>query len=222
MEPKNIRRPIDIAAKVAAARAMLEWTREDLASASGMASETIKKLETRNGGASVRTVEAIEAAFRRQGVFLTRDGVAMPPQVILEYQGEAGLKTVIDMIYEHCVANPSDPVFVMNIRQPDYIAWAKSFLHENRQRMAQIEGMASMRILMHEDDAGTDTPAYYSPRYLEASRFGSLGHYCFGSVVVFVDFDEDCHITVIKNEKMSRSFKLMFEEIWQHAKEKTR
>ena len=57
-------------AQIRAARAMLEWTRADLAKYSGVGFSSMMRIESSNGvpGAHARTLEAIEKAFQQAGI----------------------------------------------------------------------------------------------------------------------------------------------------------
>lgn len=63
--------------QVKAARALLAWSQEDLAEASGVSIPTVARLEAADGpvGGRVATVEAIKTALEKAGVtFLEDDG----------------------------------------------------------------------------------------------------------------------------------------------------
>ena len=57
-------------AQIRAARAMLEWTRADLAKHSGVGFSSMMRIESANGvpGAQAKTLEAIEKAFKKAGI----------------------------------------------------------------------------------------------------------------------------------------------------------
>lgn len=62
--------------QVRAARALLRWEQKDLADKSGISLPSIKRLETKPGplAAYDATVEAIVAAFEREGVVFLMPG----------------------------------------------------------------------------------------------------------------------------------------------------
>ena len=57
-------------AQIRAARAMLEWTRADLAKHSGVGFSSMMRIESAIGvpGAHAKTLEAIEKAFEKAGI----------------------------------------------------------------------------------------------------------------------------------------------------------
>jgi len=66
---------MDFSAKVRAGRAVLSWTREDLAAASGVSGPAIKNVETDQSSPTGTTQRAIIRAFENEGVFFTADGI---------------------------------------------------------------------------------------------------------------------------------------------------
>lgn len=68
--------------QIKAARALLSWSQDDLAAASGISSPTIKRLEAVDGylGGRDETVRAICAALEAEGIhFLEENGVRLVP-----------------------------------------------------------------------------------------------------------------------------------------------
>lgn len=57
-------------AQIRAARGMLDWTRKDLAQASGLSFASMMRLESFNGipSSNFKTLEAIRLAFERAGI----------------------------------------------------------------------------------------------------------------------------------------------------------
>lgn len=63
------------AAQSRAARALLDWSRDDLAAASGIPGRTLADFELGNTAPRARTLEAIRAAFEAAGIlFIEENG----------------------------------------------------------------------------------------------------------------------------------------------------
>lgn len=69
---------MDTSEQLRAARALLEWTRDDLAKAAGISAETIKRLEKGKQGAlsaNMNTVRALREALEAAGIqFIPENG----------------------------------------------------------------------------------------------------------------------------------------------------
>jgi hypothetical protein len=65
--------------QVRAGRALIRWEQQDLARDSGLALQTVKRLETIPGPLAAReaTITAIQGAFERAGVEFVRGGVKL-------------------------------------------------------------------------------------------------------------------------------------------------
>ncbi len=77
--------------QIKAARALLDWSQDDLAQAARLSVATIRKLEL--GGISPRcsTTNVIREAFEREGIeFLDSEGVRRRQEDVIAYQGAAG------------------------------------------------------------------------------------------------------------------------------------
>lgn len=62
--------------QIRAARALIEWSQEDLANAVGLSRQTVKRMETKGPGASsAANVEAVQSALESAGiVFIPENG----------------------------------------------------------------------------------------------------------------------------------------------------
>lgn len=80
---------MDFAEKIRGARAVLNWTREDLADRSGLSVPGIVNVE-KGGSPTARTQERIVRAFENAGVFFTRVGIEKDdsPIVILSHDNQ--------------------------------------------------------------------------------------------------------------------------------------
>ena len=56
--------------QIRAARALLDWSRSDLAAESGLSFSSMMRLESADGvpSANIKTLEAIKKAFEKQGI----------------------------------------------------------------------------------------------------------------------------------------------------------
>ena len=67
-------------AQIRAARALLDWSRPDLARAAGVAVRTVAGLERGEHAPRAETVAALRSALEAAGVRFTRRGVELRPQ----------------------------------------------------------------------------------------------------------------------------------------------
>lgn len=85
---------------IRAARALLDWTREQLAQKTGLSPVTIANLESgKTESPNPRTYEAIEKVFLDSGVVFTAKGVEQEQTWIREVSGENFFLDILDDIY---------------------------------------------------------------------------------------------------------------------------
>lgn len=86
---------------VRAARALLDWNREDLANKAGVSSVTIANIESgKTDNANPRTYDAISKAFLGAGVVFTDKGVEEERSWIRELTGEDFYLDALDDVYK--------------------------------------------------------------------------------------------------------------------------
>lgn len=89
------------AGQIRAARALLDWSQEDLAKATGLSIATIRKLEAGHISPRGKTTSFIRKTFEDAGLeFLEPNGVRQRLEEIKVYQGHDGLVAFLDGVYE--------------------------------------------------------------------------------------------------------------------------
>ena len=88
-------------AQIRAARAMLNWSREDLADASGLSADSIFKIEKGTVQARGKTSDQLSRSFMLQGIIFTdNDGVQRQSTDIQVYKGREGFVQWADDVYQ--------------------------------------------------------------------------------------------------------------------------
>ncbi|MDD3370371.1 MAG: helix-turn-helix transcriptional regulator [Alphaproteobacteria bacterium] len=79
------------ASQIRAARAILNWSREELAAAAKVSLATVRKLEMGEGSSRNATIDAIKFVLESAGIeFLGLEGVRIRPSGISIYEGKVG------------------------------------------------------------------------------------------------------------------------------------
>src|ERR1700722_16966215 len=88
------------AARLRAARGLLDWTRADLAKAANISPETVKNIEHGTFRPQENTADAIVRAFAAHDVeFLAHEGVQLRRDSLTRLEGIDGFKRFIDDVY---------------------------------------------------------------------------------------------------------------------------
>ena len=99
LEPRQIR----------AARALLNWSQDDLATASGIARSSIKNIENDITTARKDTIHDIQVALENSGIeFLPGSGVRIKEETVTVLYGEEAYWTLLDDVYHTAIKEYSD------------------------------------------------------------------------------------------------------------------
>ncbi|MDD3183653.1 MAG: helix-turn-helix transcriptional regulator, partial [Alphaproteobacteria bacterium] len=86
--------------QIRAARVLLDWTAEKLASEVGISRESIESIELGKKQARELTMDSILRVFDDAGIeFLDNQGVRFRPEGLEILEGEMGIKTFLDGAY---------------------------------------------------------------------------------------------------------------------------
>lgn len=92
--------------QVKAARAILGWTRDNLADASGVYGQTILNFENGNSVPRMETVKQLVSALERNGIEFIDDGVRLVKQKIVPLEGKNWFN---DILEDACLAFANSP-----------------------------------------------------------------------------------------------------------------
>ena len=95
---------MDIAGKIRASRAYLQWSQEKLARESGMSLQGIQKIEYGETKPTLRTQEKIARALHKRGVSFSSRGIEFDENPIFMVEGKTHEETYLKLLedaYEH-------------------------------------------------------------------------------------------------------------------------
>ena len=102
--------------QIRAARALLNWSQQDLARASNMATSSIKNVESESSSARRETLVQIRETFNLNGVeFTPGSGVRLKTDTVQVCDGKRATNTLIDNIYAHAPVSPDREVCIIGM-----------------------------------------------------------------------------------------------------------
>lgn len=205
--------------QIRAARAMLDWSQQDLADAAGVSKDTVKNYELSHNKPNSKTLAAIEGALATAGIeFLSDGGVRPLRERIRTIQGVEGLRLLMDLLYKAAETNPTSPVIISNVQEDLFNKWLGDFTPYHRNRMMQLEGIEPWKVILAKGKQVLEPVPYLSCRYIDQTYFGDVSLYCFDKHIAILELSEHkCSVHVIENELLNRTFMKLLNLMWVNA-----
>jgi transcriptional regulator with XRE-family HTH domain len=203
------------ASQLRAARALLNWSRDDLAAATGLHADALLKIEHGVSRPQRGTVDKIAGAFLEQGIIFTEDdGVRRQRSGIKIYEGREGFVRWYDDVYE--TAKAGGEICVSGCQESDYETWLS--VEDDRkhtERMNQLGGQVSCRVILREGDSNFTYSSYVHYRWIAKDQWERNPLYLYGQKLAVVEFKEEGPtVTVIESVAAARAFKKIFDATW--------
>lgn len=207
------------AAQVRAARALLDWSLDDLAAATNVARNTIARIESGAVKARDETLILIRDAFESRDIkFLPNDGVARYREIIEKFAGPDALNRLLDDVYETvknggsvCVSGANERLFA-------------KYHHEKIEkqhvtRMAAIKDLIDFRVIIKEGDYNFSYDSYVTYRWMVHEKFKENPFYVYNNKLAFIKFDPDGpEVWLVDMPSMAASFRDLFDIVWEQCK----
>jgi DNA-binding XRE family transcriptional regulator len=214
--------PNILANQLRAARAWLNWSRDDLAEKAGVVSNTIAAIEKGDGASepNARTMAKILGAFTTAGVEITDEGGVRPRVSTVSYfTGASGFKKFLDDVYNVIKIRPDADVCIANNDDSLFLKWTSANAAAHVERVNAIDPKPRYRALIKETDTNVGTSTYCEFRYISKDEFADTCVYIYGDKTAFIDFEEDAvTVTLVDSTKVSSALRRMFETSWKNGR----
>lgn len=203
--------------QISAARALLEWTQDDLAHASGVSKDMISKIEGGKSAGSLKSIQALEDALVVAGIeFGENDGVKRSSAQIRVLRGQKGFLEFYDAVFEEIQKTGASHVFVSNVDERKFVKWQGDQLKEHSARMRELG--TQYKILIQHGDTYFPASDYAEYRWMPEGTFYSVPFYVYGKKVALMIFDEDePRIYILDEPELSKSHKAQFDSLWKQS-----
>ena len=204
------------AAQIRAARALLNWSQEELAERSGIARATIKNIENELTIPRADTVDAIRVTFEENSVeFLPGSGTRIRDDIVTVIQGGGAARRLLDDIYRVLAHREGEEVLLSGLNEKDAIATVgQEFLDQHLKRLLG-QGIKE-RILLEEGDSNFVHPLI-SYRWLPKENFTPATFYVYGEKLALVKWAPQEKVVIIDNPELSRGYRGLFDFAWSKA-----
>ncbi len=209
--------------QIRAARALLDMSQDDLAEATGLTPQAIRKIESGESQPREGTLADITRAFHDRGVeFTDNSGVKLKPSEIEVLEGTSGFSRFYDYLYEHvshhggdlCVSGVDERLF------SKYHLTAKA--HAERMTiLRQTRNDIRMQILIEEGDYNFIATGYAAYRWQKKEHFSATPFYVFGDCLALISFSHDPapQVILIKSATFAQAYRQAFALAWQSSRD---
>jgi transcriptional regulator with XRE-family HTH domain len=209
------------ARQIKAARALLDWSQDDLAASSGLSVATIRKLELGHISPRGKTTESIRHAFEDGGLeFIHPNGVRQRPEDIRVYQGCEGAKEFFDDVYETAKKKNCEIILVHPSAQKYLSTVLGDYRAHHTERMVALKrDKPFVKCILTEDTGPLWASEYGEYRWISKSYVDSVPFYVYDDkyAIIVSDTDPSPRITVIQSHIIAEAFRHQFYSMWEKA-----
>lgn len=197
-----------------AARALLDWSRAELASQTGVSEPTIHRLENGMGKPDTRTQTKIRQVLETYGIeFLESDGVRRTPEGVQIFQGQEAYKCVLNDVYE-TLRDDGGEVLIAHVDENKFIdVVTRSVLDKHLERLAAAN--IKERLLVRKDDIiAAPLEAYH---VIPEKYFSSYPFYIYKTKIALLSQVAPQKAIIINDERFADAARKLFDFIWDHT-----
>ena len=205
--------------QIKAARALLDWSQEDLSKLVDISLPTLRNIE-KGGDTKQESLKRIKAVFEENGIeFVIDDGVKRRSSAMTTLQGQQGYWDFYDDVYE-TVKKLGSEILVANVDEREFDKWLGKRWETQKNRMIELSQSKNfnLKILVKEGDRHFTVPEYAEYRWTPKDRFSEIPFYVYGRKLAIILFEpKNVSIYIIDNPKISEAYKKQFNVIWDQA-----
>lgn len=204
--------------QIRAARAMLDWSQQDLADAAGVSKDTVKNYELSHNKPNTQTLSRIVSTLELAGIDFVSEGVRKQKKEIQILEGKQGIKSLLDLVYQACREDEHLTIQVANADEALFVQWMAEHDAPHRERMEQL-GPRQIQSIVRDDVLRTVAGEYSQYKTLDRNQFGKVIIYIFGKHTALIEMSENnCKITLIENPLLGETMTRFFSVLWESAK----
>ena len=205
--------------QIKAARALIDWSQQDLAEAIDVSLPTLRNIE-QGGDAKLGTLKKIQTTLEVSGIeFGDHDGVKRRSTVLRTLEGQEGYWAFYDDVYE-TVKKSGGEIFISNVDEREFDKWLGDRWEIQKNRMLDLSNKQdfNIKILIKEGDRHFTVPEYADYKWTPQDRFSEIPFYVYGNKLAIILFEEDnVSISIIDNPKIADAYKKQFNVMWDQA-----
>lgn len=206
------------ARQIKAARALLDWSQDQLAEASGLSVATIRKIEAGSISPRTSTNDQMLLAFEAAGLeFMPNDGLRRKPEDISVFHGHDGAVAFFDDVYQ-TINKSGGEIVVVVVSEQSFVNALGDYAETHMGRMRRLGDKVSVKCIIMEDLE--ETPADYCEyRSISKNFVDCVPFYIYGDNYAIFLFEAvpSPKIIVHRSPLLANAYRRQFHSIWKKA-----
>jgi len=203
--------------QIKAARALLDWTQDDLAKAANLSKPSINTLERRIANPKVDTMAAIQRALEEAGVeFTDGPGVKLRSSVLKTeiFEGEDSLIRLVHDIFD-TLSGEDKELLIAGVAE-------KSYEEQGGQKIVDLihkkvkRGIKSKMIACEGDTNFIEPIEHY--RWIDSKLFPKTPYYIYDNKYAILLWGPPKKVVLIENIEIADAMRDQFLALWEMAK----
>ncbi|MAF98836.1 MAG: transcriptional regulator [Micavibrio sp.] len=201
--------------QIRAARALLDWSQQDLAEHADLSQTGIARIENGTNKPNSKTIAKIEAAFDRANIeFIGTSGLRKRTGEIRTYEGQQGFVDFLIDAYERLKTSENKNVVVNNVDEHDFMKWEGDYCEIHQARMEELQ--AHYKIIVREGDTNFTASDYAEYRWLSSEFFNDISYYVYADVAALINFTENnVRVFAIHSLDIANFYRKEFDNVWE-------
>lgn len=210
-------------AQLRAARALLNWSRSELATQAGVSEQTVHRLENGLNAPETKTQQFILKTLERAGVeFQGFEGVRYKPEDVQVLNGTDGLVEFFNNVYEH-ISRYGGLVRQIGVDEPVFTKYLGDHSQKHIDRMTHLARsnpqLPKQQAIIRESDYNFECSAYTSYRWYPKKQFSCVPFYVYGDVLGIMNFHAHApKIIYIRSAVIAEAYGIQFDDIWERSR----
>lgn len=206
------------ARQIKAARALLDWSQDDLALATGLSVTTVRNLESGDMSPRSATANVIRQAIENAGLeFIEPEGVRRRTDEVKIYQGLNSCDEFFDDMLQTVREKSGEIVSIF--KSPEAWMQSCSITRGNFERLQRLSEITKIKCLLSEVLAPSILIPSLQFRTISKQHIGPVSFFVYGDkhTVVLEEGSSTFRFVVFNSSSMAQAYRNYFFSLWDNA-----
>jgi transcriptional regulator with XRE-family HTH domain len=200
--------------QIAVARTLLDLSQSAIADIAGITPMAISKFESGKGNLSAENLNAIITYCQNKGLEFIAGNSARLKEDIRTYIGADEFRLFFDDIYQTASIKGGE-IFVYNGIPALLTKWlGEEFYEMHSDRMTKIQDNFDFKVAIKKDNKNFIGADFAEYRWIPKKSYAPQMKYIYGNNLCWINFDDTVRVTVVENESIAKSERLIFQDLW--------